>query len=314
VFGVARVSVIIPAYNPGAFLGEALESVHTQTFTDWDAVVVEDGGEQDVSAIVEQFPRVRLIRQSNFGASVARNRGLFATDGPLVSFMDQDDIWAPDKLAHQIDAMNAFPDAGACFCDLQVFRGPIGELELSDRPDQPLLDAVLDPDPDEAESARFLRSVRYFNSGFIVPSTTMLRRECLAWSGLLDPWTPFAGDMDLLIKMGTLFTIIRIDSVDVLYRKHSGNWSDDYDEGRRELRVIREKYRYRAGELGDREFVGEVDEQFVRSRRLYAAQAFDAARYSWGKKDIRMTAHHLMRSVMFNPLVACSAVRHRFRR
>lgn len=117
--------------------------------------------------------------------------------------------------------------------------------------------------------------------------------------------------MDLLIKMGPLSTVVRIDSVDVFYRKHPGNWSDEYDERRRELRVIREKYRFRAGELGDRALVAQVEEQFTKSRGLYASQAFDAARYAWRGRDLRMTAHHLLCSIVFTPSVVIVAVRQR---
>jgi glycosyltransferase involved in cell wall biosynthesis len=305
------VSVIIPAYNPGTFLGEALESVHRQSFTNWEAIVIEDGGEQDVRPILVEFPRVRLVRQSNAGASVARNRGVFATTGPLISFMDQDDLWTPDKLAHQVDAMELNPDAGLTFCGLHLFRDAEGPVALEASVGSPALEVVLDPDPSVDESIRLGRSVEYFNAGFIVPSTVMMRRDCLAWSGLLDPWTPFAGDMDLLIKIGTLFRIVRIDSVDVFYRKHTHNWSDEYDEGRRELRLMRDKYRFRAGEIGDRELVGRVGRAFERSRSLYAAQAFDAARYAWRRGDRRSTARHLGRSLAFDPMVIAQAVRHR---
>ena len=88
-----KVSVNIPAYNPGPFLRAALQSVHDQAFSDWEAVVMDDASTQDLSWIEVEFPRVRLIRQRHGGASVARNTGILATKSEMISFMDQDDLW-----------------------------------------------------------------------------------------------------------------------------------------------------------------------------------------------------------------------------
>src|SRR5207237_10141722 len=102
-------------------------------------------------------------------------------------------------------------------------------------------------------ASRLLRSLRHFSQRFVVPSTVMIRRSCLASSGLLDPFIPFSGDYDLLIKLGSRYRVIRVPSADVLYRKHSNNFSDQYDVGRREVKALIARYVAYAESTGDRE-------------------------------------------------------------
>lgn len=111
---MSRVSVIIPAYNPGAFLDEALASVLAQTFEDWECVVVDDGSTEDLSRIDALDPRVRRIRQENRGLSIARNVGLMQSHSEYVAFVDADDLWAPHKLQAQVEMMDANLNLAMC--------------------------------------------------------------------------------------------------------------------------------------------------------------------------------------------------------
>jgi glycosyltransferase involved in cell wall biosynthesis len=72
---MARISIIIPAHNPGAYLRKAVQSIYAQTYTDWELVVVDDNSTEDLSWLEREFPKARLIRQRHGGASVARNNG-----------------------------------------------------------------------------------------------------------------------------------------------------------------------------------------------------------------------------------------------
>src|SRR4051812_8060223 len=96
------VSVIIPAYNAEAFVGRTLASLRAQSFTDFEAIVVDDGSKDAtaavVQAVVEADPRFRLIRQANGGVAVARNRALAEVRGRYVANLDADDLWRPQFL------------------------------------------------------------------------------------------------------------------------------------------------------------------------------------------------------------------------
>ena len=93
-------SVIIPAYNRRAMLARAVESVLSQTFRDYELIVVDDGSTDGTADEMEKYRgRVRYIRQDNRGVSAARNAGIAASVSPHLEFLDSDDEWFPGKLA-----------------------------------------------------------------------------------------------------------------------------------------------------------------------------------------------------------------------
>jgi glycosyltransferase involved in cell wall biosynthesis len=97
------VSVVIPCYNGARFLRETLASVWNQTHPAFEVIVVDDGSKDDSATIAESFgPPVRVIRQSNQGESVARNRGIDEARGDWIAFLDADDLWHATKLARQV--------------------------------------------------------------------------------------------------------------------------------------------------------------------------------------------------------------------
>ena len=101
------VSVVVPVYNGERFLGEALESVCWQTYRHFEIIVVDDGSTDRSWGIASACRGVRGFQQDNLGPSAARNLALEHARGSLVAFLDADDIWTPDKLRVQVDAMLA---------------------------------------------------------------------------------------------------------------------------------------------------------------------------------------------------------------
>ncbi|MCF0197537.1 MAG: glycosyltransferase [Bacteroidaceae bacterium] len=98
--GNPLVSIVMPVYNTGPFLREAIESVLAQTRTDWELIVVDDGSTDDSAAIVSSYPdpRIRLIAQQNAGQSVARNTAMQVAKGDFVYCIDSDDVIVPNLL------------------------------------------------------------------------------------------------------------------------------------------------------------------------------------------------------------------------
>ena len=116
--GTPRVSVIIPVYNLGAFVGDAIESALTQTLPpgEVEVVVVDDGSTDGSSEVVERYvPRVRHVRQPNRGLSAARNAGIGASSAPFLTFLDADDRLLPDKLAVQLEVFASRPEIGGVY-------------------------------------------------------------------------------------------------------------------------------------------------------------------------------------------------------
>lgn len=141
------ISVIIPAYNCEKWLGACLESVQAQTYTDWQAIIVDDGSSDKTGAIADTFAakdsRFRVIHQQNGGSSVARNTGLGEATGDYVYMLDGDDRIAPYLLEHCIAALEANPDAAFVTFDfIEVpFDASVG-WETSVAPPRILKDAL----------------------------------------------------------------------------------------------------------------------------------------------------------------------------
>ncbi len=115
---MARVSVVIPLYNLGRFVGEAIESVLAQTLPagDIETIVVDDGSTDGGGAVVRRYaPRVRYLRQENRGLPAARNAGLRVAEAPFITFLDADDRFLPEMLAAQLAVFAARPDVGLVY-------------------------------------------------------------------------------------------------------------------------------------------------------------------------------------------------------
>jgi glycosyltransferase involved in cell wall biosynthesis len=106
------ISVIIPTYNRGWIVQEAIDSVLNQDFTDYELIVVDDGSEDDTAAILASYGQsISVLHQLNKGVSAARNHGIAAASGQLIAFLDSDDLWLPRKLSTQVKFFKDHPDA-----------------------------------------------------------------------------------------------------------------------------------------------------------------------------------------------------------
>jgi len=107
-----EVSVILPTYNRGWILKEAIDSILAQEFKDFELIVVDDGSTDNTGEILDSYEQdILVLRQSNKGVSAARNRGIDAAEGRLIAFLDSDDLWLPRKLSSQVDFFNSNPAA-----------------------------------------------------------------------------------------------------------------------------------------------------------------------------------------------------------
>jgi glycosyltransferase involved in cell wall biosynthesis len=115
------VSIAIPAYNAAKDLPATLRSVQAQTYTHFEAIIVDDGSTDGTSAIVEEFAavdrRFRVLRQPNAGIGGARNTAIRAARGVYIAPLDADDLWEPEKLEKQVACMGrGGPDVGMVYC------------------------------------------------------------------------------------------------------------------------------------------------------------------------------------------------------
>jgi glycosyltransferase involved in cell wall biosynthesis len=121
---MAKVSVIIPAYNSAPFIESAIRSVTAQSERDIEVIVVDDGSNDDTFAlashVAEGDSRVKVLRQPNSGKpAIARNVGLRHASGEFVGFLDSDDLYHPNKLQRQLAIFAAYPESDIVFHDVK---------------------------------------------------------------------------------------------------------------------------------------------------------------------------------------------------
>jgi glycosyltransferase involved in cell wall biosynthesis len=187
------VSVIIPAYNVAPFIGETLDSVFAQTFTDYEVIVVNDGSpdtEEFEHAIAPYRERLRYLCQENGGASAARNAGLRAARGELIAFLDADDRWSPNYLDEQLKFMRARNCDLVC-ADALVF----GDSREAGRT---YFEAVMEQAA-PAGDVTFLELVSGERS--LITSGVVLRRALLLEVGPFDLTLRNAQDFDLWLRL-----------------------------------------------------------------------------------------------------------------
>lgn len=119
------ISVLIPAYNAAAYLGEAIESVFAQTHRPLEVVVVDDGSDDDTAAVAAGFgDRIRFAGQQRGGGGSARNAAVALARGSQLAFLDADDRFLPHKLERQLAALRLDPELDMVFGHVREFVSP----------------------------------------------------------------------------------------------------------------------------------------------------------------------------------------------
>ena len=196
------VSVIIPTYNRAWCLPQAVASVREQTFQDFELIIVDDGSRDDTARIASSWgPPVRFLQQTNQGVSAARNRGIQASCGRLLAFLDSDDWWQPEKLAHQVAFFDAHPDAMICQTDeIWIRRGVrVNPKQRHRKPSGWIFEPSL-------------------GLCLVSPSAVMMRRELFDAVGLFDEELPACEDYDLWLRVSARYPIHLIEEPLVVKR------------------------------------------------------------------------------------------------
>jgi teichuronic acid biosynthesis glycosyltransferase TuaG len=129
------VSIITPLFNSEAYVSESINSVLNQTYSNWELILIDDCSKDKTLEIVETFllksPNIKIIKnQENFGAAITRNKGIEASKGDYIAFLDGDDLWKPEKLEKQITFMLT-QNCDVCFSSyeqIDVVGKPLNKL------------------------------------------------------------------------------------------------------------------------------------------------------------------------------------------
>jgi glycosyltransferase involved in cell wall biosynthesis len=216
------VSVVIPAFNAGRYITESLRSVAAQQ-GDFrlEIIVVDDGSEDDTVERALALPGVRLIRQQNAGPSAARNRGIAASSGSLVAFLDADDLWTEGKLAAQLKVFRAYPNLGLVFGDCRQFddSGPLSESFFQEAG----LDEAFWGDPMRVIDPY----AKLYHLNYIPTGAALIRKDALRVTGTFDESMRYVEDMDLWFRIAMHFEIGYTTHLCQLKRQHAENVSND---------------------------------------------------------------------------------------
>src|SRR5258708_3630729 len=116
------VSIVIPCFNQGQFLAEAIDSAIAQSYRNIEIIVINSGSTDETAEVITRYAdRIRTITIENRGASHARNAGIAASTGELIALLDADDRWLPDKLSHQVPRLMESPDVALLYSSYRSF-------------------------------------------------------------------------------------------------------------------------------------------------------------------------------------------------
>jgi glycosyltransferase involved in cell wall biosynthesis len=196
------VSVIIPTYNRGWILKEAIDSVSAQDYKDFELIVVDDGSTDNTSEILASYENdIKVLFQENKGVSAARNRGITEASGQLIAFLDSDDLWLPRKLYTQVDFFNQMPDALICQTEEIWIRDGqrVNPKKRHKKPSGMIFEPSLE-------------------LCLVSPSAVMIRRSLFDRVGEFDVTLPACEDYDLWLRISCRFPVYLIDTPLIIKR------------------------------------------------------------------------------------------------
>jgi glycosyltransferase involved in cell wall biosynthesis len=188
------VSAIVPTYNRGYIVANAIESILEQTYDNIEIIVVDDGSTDNTDEVLKTYgDKIRVVHQANSGPSAARNRGIEISRGAIVAFLDSDDIWLPTKIERQVSLLRRAPESvPCCLCD-GITRTPDGrqwsafDIGLF----YPSCEEGLWLNVSEVLATRFI----------LFCQLVAIRREALEKVGYFDESLRFMEDYDLALRL-----------------------------------------------------------------------------------------------------------------
>ncbi len=207
------VSVIVPAYRVADFIGEAIDSVLEQSFSDFEIIVVDDGAPdgEEIARVVGQRcdERIRYIRQENRGLAGARNTGILAARAPLIALLDGDDWWEPNFLAEQVTFLRNHPDVALVYADAWIEGDPLAVgrtyMEFYPSVGDVTLHSLL------------------VGKCAVIPSAVVARRDTMIQVGMFDDQLRVAEDLDMWLRLAKQGVRMAYQRKPLIRRRVHGN-------------------------------------------------------------------------------------------
>lgn len=266
------VSVNICLYNSKPYILETLDSVFAQTYQNFEIIAVDDGSEDGTADFIlknHKDPRLKIHRQQNIGLGASRNRCIELSKGELVAFLDHDDIWEPDKLRRQVEAMRERPKCGLVFSDSYLIDSNgliIGKM--SEKHDFNSLDLSLEG----AVKELILKDC------YIDIETVMVRRNIFDDIGYFNSQYSYLEDLDMWIRILKSHEICFIPEPLARWRIHPEQFTQKYPK-----RIYQEKAVFFEEIANDEQLGNEVRRKaladFCRNAYEYSRNCINENRY-----------------------------------
>ncbi len=223
------ISVVIPAYNAERTILETIASVQQQTFSDFELIVINDGSIDRTLELLNSVEdsRLNIFSYSNGGLPTARNRGISRASGEFIAFLDADDLWTPDKLELQVEALQQHPDAGVAYSWTSFMEEKEGSLSF--KPCEPV----------------FFQGNVYANllvGDFIYNgSNTLIRKQAIESTGEFEPTLKSCEDWDYWLRLAARWHFVVVPKYQILYRRSSGAMSSKVEVMKQACLIVLEK-------------------------------------------------------------------------
>jgi len=268
------VSVLMPAYNGEKYIGQAIESVFKQSFSDLELIVVDDASTDGTMAVVEKYKsdgRLVCVKfDDNHGVAAARNTALKHAQGVFVAFLDQDDMWLKNKLEIQVGFMRDNPDVAMVHSEILLINELGGLIVQSDSSDD--ADVSMDVDIHNILPELFMKCD-------IQVLTVLLRKSVLDRVGWFNEKLAGVDDYELWLRVARNHPIAYIKNALALYRKHS---QQESNKGYKQLCLRLKALEVFVGEnSGVRHEIGES----LYRQRMNGLYIGVANYYFWARQD-----------------------------
>ena len=208
------VSIITPVYNRVALFRETCKSVLSQTYADWEWIVVDDGSEEDVKKMLDEFndPRIKYFRLPHSGKLPAlHNFGIANSTGEFIILPDSDDLWKKNALESMVKMLKAEKNLGFVIAETELFR-----VEKIEYP------SIYSNEQKSGSGKRFYKELMTDKLFVFFTSGILLRRSCLDRNGTFDEALHY-GDKNFFTRLAFHFEAKITKDVLVSVRKHDLN-------------------------------------------------------------------------------------------
>jgi glycosyltransferase involved in cell wall biosynthesis len=237
------ISVLLPVYNAERYLDEAVMSILSQSFADFEFIIIDDGSTDGSLKLLQHYanndPRVRLVSRANTGYCKALNEALSLARGEFIARMDADDVALPQRFEKQVRFLREHPEV--------IVVG--GAVDLIDGEGRMLLRT---PQP---ESDQEIQKAALSGRCLIVHSTAMIRREPMVRAGGYDEALAPSEDLDLWLRLGEIGKLENLPDVLGKYRLHTASACATNSDKQKDMsRLVSERARQRRGVEGKYEW------------------------------------------------------------